>query len=188
MSELERWRVITSETLVDRPPWMRLMAQRVQLPNGIIIDDYLVSIERDYSMIVAVTDDDRVLVVQQYKHGLGSLLREFPAGYTDEGESPLDAAARELLEETGYESNRWTALGSFCVSPNRGPASAHFFLARDVTRAGAPHLDATEDLTFELVRRHEVDRLVQSGEMPSLANAAAWGLASAALLTLRQES
>jgi ADP-ribose diphosphatase len=181
VASLKRWSILSSETLVERAPWMRLMSQKVELPNGVVIDDYLVSVERDYTMIVAVTDDDRVLVVEQYKHGLAGLLREFPAGYVDDGETAGEAAARELREETGYASGRWTALGSFCISPNRGPATAHFFLAERVTQVGAPRLDATEDLTFELVPRTEVDRMLRAGEMPSLANAAAWGLAGAAL-------
>jgi 8-oxo-dGTP pyrophosphatase MutT (NUDIX family) len=180
LSDSKKWRVTSSETLIEYKPWMTVVRQSVSLPNGAVIPDYLLAFERDYSMIVALTADDEVLVVRQYKHGIGSLLREFPAGYIDEGESPADAAKRELLEETGYKAHSWTALGAFCISPNRGPASAHFFLAHDAALVRGPKLDATEDLSCELVPAERVDAMLRSGAMPSLSNAAAWGLAMAA--------
>jgi ADP-ribose pyrophosphatase len=181
MQELEPWRVINSEVLLDKPPWLRVVRERVELPNGVIIDDYLLAPGRDYAMVVAIDDDDGVLLVRQYKHGLGRVITEFPAGYLDGDEEPLQAAKRELMEETGVAAETWTALGSFCLSPNRGGTAAHFFLARGLTHERDPRLDATEDLVTFIARRAAIDDMLTNGELPTVACAAIWGLATARL-------
>jgi 8-oxo-dGTP pyrophosphatase MutT (NUDIX family) len=178
MTEASAWRVLASNVLVDRPPWLRVIEQRVELPNGIVIEDYLLTPTREYAMTVAVTPAREVLVVSQYKHGIGRAIVEFPAGYIDASDAdPLACAKRELLEETGFTSDSWLSLGAFCLDPNRGPAPAHFFLAQNVRFTEAPALDDTEALTTTLAPLAEVPAMVSSGAMPSMACAAAWALA-----------
>jgi ADP-ribose pyrophosphatase len=178
MPEEASWRVIASRVLLDRPPWLRVVEQKVALPNGVVIDDYLLAPGRDYAMVIAVTPAHDVLLVRQYKHGIGRELLEFPAGYLDDADAdPLACAQRELLEETGYASERWTSLGAFCIDSNRGPTSAHLFLAQDAVPAAAPHLDDTEALTMTTLPLHDVPALLAGGDAPSIACAAAWALA-----------
>ncbi len=181
MREPKPWRVIDSEVLLDKPPWLRVVRERVELPNGVVIDDYLLAPGRDYAMVVAIDDDDGVLLVRQYKHGLGRAITEFPAGYKDSGEEPLNTAKRELLEETGVVAKSWTALGTFSLSPNRGATAAHFFLARGLTHERDPEPDATEDLVTLVAPRAAIDEMLTNGELPTIACAAIWGLATAAL-------
>jgi len=173
------WRVLHSETLFDFPPWLRLVRQAVQLPNGARLYDYLLTPMRDYSMVVAVTEAAEILLVQQYKHGLNRVIYDFPAGYLDTpAEDPLACAQRELREETGYAAREWIALGAWGIDSNRMPNVAHLFFARGLTRVTDQlQLDPSEDLLVTTRPVHEVAALLQSGQMPTLACAAIWGLA-----------
>lgn len=179
MTEPRPWRVLKEETVLTHAPWLRVICQSVQLPNGVVIDDYYLTPGRDFSMVVAVTGADEVLLVRQYKHGLGKIVLEFPAGYLDTAaEEPLTCAQRELREETGYSARTWIPLGRFCLDPNRGNTLANYFLARDLTRVSEPQLDITENLQNLAVPAREIDGLLRSGAMASMACAAAWGVAA----------
>jgi 8-oxo-dGDP phosphatase len=97
-------------------------------------------VERDIVMhpgavgIVAVDDELRVLLIRQYRHPVGALLWEPPAGLLDvEGEQPLEAAARELFEESGYQARTWSVLVDVFTSPGGSDEAARIYLARDLT-------------------------------------------------------
>jgi ADP-ribose pyrophosphatase len=180
--DLQPWQVLQSETLLDRPPWLRVVREAVRLPNGQVIDDYLLTPSRDYSLVVALTDANEVLLVQQYKHGLGRVVLDFPAGYLDTpDENPLACAQRELLEETGYTARRWTLLGRYAIDSNRATSGAYLFAAHGLTRVAEPQLDPTEALRVLTRPAHAIPALLAAGEMPTLACAAAWGLAASVL-------
>jgi ADP-ribose pyrophosphatase len=173
------WHVLHSETLFDFPPWLRLVRQSVQLANGSRLDDYFLTPTRDYSMTFALTEANEVLLVQQYKHGLGQVILDFPAGYLDSPtEDPLTCAQRELREETGYTARTWTPLGAWGIDSNRMPNVAHLFFARGLTRVAEPQLDGSEDLTLLFLPVNEIPARLRSGQMPTLACAALWGLAA----------
>jgi 8-oxo-dGTP pyrophosphatase MutT (NUDIX family) len=180
------WTVLEEHHLLDFSPWLRVIRQKVQLPNGVVIDDYVLTPGRDYAMVVALNTRDEVLVVRQYKHGLGRAVYDFPAGYLDHpGEPPLAAAQRELREETGYAADTWISLGAFALDTNRSGTRAHFFLARDLTQVGEQALDPTEALVFEWRPAADLLPLMHSGDMPGIGCPAAWGLAR---LTMRDAS
>ena len=109
---MQSWQVLTSRVALDHPPWLSVWEQDVKLPNGHVIHDYLVTVARDYAMVFALCEDGKVPLVHQYKHGVGKVLHDLPAGYLDSEEPPLDAARRELREETGLTAPEWQALGS----------------------------------------------------------------------------
>jgi len=178
MQQIPHWQVLESEQLLDFSPWLRVIRQNVRLANGATIPNYLLTPSRDYSMIVALTDDDHVLVVRQYKHGPERVLYDLPAGYLETpDEDPLAAAQRELLEETGYQAAHWVSLGAYYLDTNRSATRAHFFLATGLQAVAAQNLDDTEMLTHHLIPRAQILPLLQSGEMPGLGCPAAWGLA-----------
>ena len=170
---LRPWRVLAERLLIDRRPWLQVVEQDVVLPNGRAIDGYLLAPSRDYAVIFALTDDGRVPIVRQYKHGLARLATDLPAGYLDdEAESPLACARRELAEETGLVSESWQHLGSFPVDTNRGPTATHAFLARAARLAGDLHLDETEALLCEFLPLAEIGEMVRRGEITSVASVA----------------
>ena len=101
-----RWEVLKSDYLF-RKEWFTVRLERVRLPNGSEIAEYWVSEYRPWVNVVAVTRTEEVVLIRQYRHGLGAVHFELPAGTTDEGEVDLEAAARrELGEETGYGGGR----------------------------------------------------------------------------------
>ncbi|MDH7487683.1 MAG: NUDIX hydrolase [Anaerolineae bacterium] len=168
----EIWTVIKSHLLLDRAPWLRVWEQDVALPNGSRIEGYLLTEGREYAMVFALTEDGRVPLVWQYKHGVGKVIGELPAGYLDEGEEPLECARRELSEETGYACTRWQSLGSLLINSNRSADRAHLFLALGARRVAEPHLDETESLTCTLHTPDELRAMVRRGEIETLASVA----------------
>lgn len=182
MPDLLPWQVLQSETILDHAPWLRVVRQDVRIANGQVIKDYLLTPSRDYSMIVALTDAGEILLVRQYKHGLGRVVLDFPAGYLDTpDEDPLACAQRELREETGYAAQRWTSLGCYAMDSNRAANGGHLFAAQGLTRVADIKLDPTENLQLIHCPAGEIPALLAAGEMPTLACAAAWGLAAGVL-------
>jgi 8-oxo-dGTP pyrophosphatase MutT (NUDIX family) len=168
----KRWRVENLRLVYDRSPWLKVWEQDVTLPNGATIEGYILTEARDVGLAFAITEDERVLMVEQYKHGIGQNEVDLPAGYLDDNDSsPLAGTQRELLEETGYTSDDWLPLGDFVLNPNRSKNRFHYFLARNVRRVAEPHLDPTEELTLHRVPPVDLrDWLAQRN--PSLATMA----------------
>ncbi len=124
---------------------------------------------RDWVAVLALTERQEVILVRQYRHGAQKVIEELPGGSMDAPDaSPLEAARRELLEETGYSSERFIEVGK--VSPN--PASQtnliHSFLALDAEKVGAQHLDVTEEIEVLLKPLEEVIHMAKSGELLEL--------------------
>lgn len=121
--------------------------ETVALPDGREIPDYYAIDLQDFSLAFAVTDNDDVVFLRQYKHGVRRVCLTFPGGALNDGELPLAAAQRELYEETGYHSSFWTALGSFVTNSNQRCNVAHLFIAEHCTRTGPgshPDVEAPE--------------------------------------------
>ena len=96
--------------------------------------------------VVAVDDDDRVLLIQQYRHPIGQRDWEIPAGLLDiDGEKPLEAAARELMEEADAEADHWSELGSFALSPGGSNEFIRIFLATGVRMRDSEHHRVEEE-------------------------------------------
>ena len=101
------WKVLTSEYLA-RKPWFTVRHESLELPDGRRIPDYYVFEYPDWINVTAVTRDGRFVLIDQYRHGLGETSYEIPAGVTEPSDaSPLAAAQRELMEETGYGGGQW---------------------------------------------------------------------------------
>src|SRR5712691_10108779 len=132
---MQPWRILARRVLLSRPPWMEVGVERVELPDGRIVDDFLWLKTRDFAMTVAVTPDGQVVLERSYKHGPRNVALSLPAGFVETTETPDHAARRELLEETGYTADRWRPLGSFTVDGNYGLCVAHIFLAQNARRS-----------------------------------------------------
>jgi 8-oxo-dGTP pyrophosphatase MutT (NUDIX family) len=166
------WQVLRSQVVYDRSPWLRVIEQDVCLPNGQGISSYILAHPREYAMVFALTQGGLAPLVRQYKHGIGQLSYELPAGYLNEGETPRQCAERELLEETGYQADAWQLLSSLVLDANRSSARAHLFLARHARQVAAPHLDSTEDLVMSLHPPSTLRAMVMSGRIDGIASVA----------------
>jgi ADP-ribose pyrophosphatase len=178
MASIRPWHVLRERLLLDRSPWLKVVAQDVVLPDGSELEGFLLSPVRDYTMIFALTPEGRVPLVHQYKHGLRRAAYDLPAGYLDADEVPLVGAQRELLEETGLAAPRWEALASPPIDTNRNDNRAHLFLARDAHAVATPQLEASEaGLTVAFFDLPRLRDLWQHDDTLSLASSAAIGLA-----------
>ncbi|HTQ07774.1 MAG TPA: NUDIX hydrolase, partial [Polyangiaceae bacterium] len=108
---------------------------------------------------------DEVVLVRQYRHGIGAESLELPAGVMESGEDPHAAAQRELCEETGYVAERFERIGSFATEPARQAVRAHFFCAFGARPTGTRALDESEDIDVVRVPRSELAGLIESGRI-----------------------
>jgi 8-oxo-dGTP pyrophosphatase MutT (NUDIX family) len=156
------WKVLASEYL-SRKFWYTVRVEKVELPTGAIIPEYWVNEYLPWVNVVAVTTDDQILLIRQYRHGIGQVHFELPAGTTDPGESSLeDAAKRELLEETGYGGGTWSPLATLSANPALQNNLTYTFLAEGVVRMGDAHLEASEDLRLHPVSLEELEALLDT--------------------------
>src|SRR5471030_1649911 len=102
MSNNLEWKTLHS-TYIHKGPWATLRADKCEMPDGRIVDEYFVLEYPNWVNAVAVTEEDKILFVRQYRHAAGIESLEIPGGVIDGDEAPIDAMRRELLEETGYQ-------------------------------------------------------------------------------------
>jgi ADP-ribose pyrophosphatase len=116
------------------------------------------------AVMMAVDDRKRILLVRQYRLPAEDYLWELPAGRLDPGEKPLQAAKRELIEETGYRAKKWTKLASFFVSPGYVAERMTIFLARDLT-AGEPQPMEDERIEMDWFKAREIAAMIETGKI-----------------------
>ena len=113
--------------------------------------------------VIALTPEEEVILVEQYRFGIREPTLEIPGGMVDAPESPLDGAKRELLEETGYVSDRWTRLGKVSSNPAIQNNYTHLYLARDCRFEGAQNPDTHERINVHTVSLDRFLNLVEDG-------------------------
>lgn len=176
-SKLQHWETIKSQEVFVAPPWIKVSELQVRLPGGTVVDDYH-RIELGNSVIIfAQTADRQVILERQYKHGIGKVSLVLPAGGIEPGETPVEAAKRELLEETGYCAESWRSLGTFGANGNYGCGEAHIMMAQGAHQVAEPNSGDLEQIEVILMKPDElVDRL-KNGDVHLLSTAAAVALA-----------
>lgn len=158
----EGWKLLFSEYL-HQEDWLTVRRDELQLPNGHIIPKYFVLEYPDWVNTIAITKDGQFVLVRQYRHAIGRANYELCAGVVDgEGESPLDAAKRELQEETGYTGGEWEEWMRLAPNPATSNNWVHCFVARNV-EPGATSPEPSEDISVHLHSVEEVRQMMVDG-------------------------
>ncbi|HEX4204482.1 MAG TPA: NUDIX hydrolase [Ktedonobacteraceae bacterium] len=165
MAQDERpWKIMEKRQVLDSP-YLRIRSEMVELPNGVILPDYYIIENRGWVGIVPITEDGRFLLNNQYKHGIGTEVLEFPAGGIDEDEDdPLIAAHRELMEESGYSTTRMEPLSEMVTNPTSAEARAWWYIAYDIRKTGEQKSDPAEVIENRLVTPSELLQLIHRGQ------------------------
>jgi len=151
------WKTLSSEYLTDKS-FFRARKDKCVTPTGKIIPEYYV-VELDLTLCaLAITENNEVVMVKQYRHPVGKTLLELPGGFVDKNETPEKAIARELLEETGYEFSKYEYLGEVAANPGVLSGYTKLYLATGGKKIAGQKLDDNEEIEVELV---SIDDLVE---------------------------
>lgn len=172
--KIMKWRTLESEYLIQRP-WLTARRDTVELPDGHIHPEYYILEYPDWVNVIAITEDEEFVMVEQYRHGLGDVFTELVAGVIEKDEDPLAAAQRELLEETGFAGGEWMLNMILSQNPSSTTNLTYSFIAKGVRKVSGQNHDETEDISVLLLSRKELLEMLMSDEMKqSLMAAPLW--------------
>jgi ADP-ribose diphosphatase len=157
-------------------PWKRLRTGRVEEHQILRVREDVWQDPRDgseherviidadeWANVVAVTPEDEVVMVRQFRFGSNEVGLEVPGGVVDKGETPEQAVRRELEEETGYRVKSVRAVGWMWTNPAHFTNRQHTFLAQGAERVHDGHQEGSEDIEVVLVPRADIPRLIRDG-------------------------
>lgn len=196
------WEEVMTEHIIQ-DEWIDFRRSAYRLPDGKVFEPFYSLSRRDYVVIVASDCDGNYLCVRQFRQGIRQVTTEFPAGGLErtggreyravealrasasarkarcgeKSEDALDAAKRELLEETGYQSDQWTHLLTIPSNATMADNFAHVYRAENCRKVGGQELDETEFLNVETHTGQEIEDLIRSGGFQQAIHVMAWLLA-----------
>jgi ADP-ribose diphosphatase len=157
------WKIVKSNYLIN-DKWLKVRADKCRMPDGKIVQPYYVLEYPHWVNVFGITKKNEVVLIKQYRHGLGQIVLELPCGAMETSELPIDAAKRELLEETGFTSDNFIQTGIVSPNPSNHNNLTYCFLALDLEKVQSPHLDETEDLETILIPYKETINMLKNGE------------------------
>lgn len=174
---MSRWQTLSSEE-VYRTPWITVRRDEVVTKNGKPLTYSVVSLHHPTVIVVASNANGEVLIQQNYRYTIDEIMWEMPAGHSD-GEEPLVAAKRELLEETGLTSDDWVSLGTQYEAVGIANVPFHIFWARNVQGEPKNNDDEEDILGHRFASAKEIDTMVYEGKFKDCQSLAALCMAKA---------
>lgn len=161
---IKKWDLVNSEE-VDKNKIFSIRKDRCVSPRTGSEHDFFIVEAPEWINVIAITDEDEIVLIEQYRHGSQSVTIEIPGGMVDPGEKPLETAKRELLEETGYAGENWVFLGDVYPNPAMQNNRCHSFLATNCKKVGKTSFDTTEDIITYTKPQSEIPKLVSEGKI-----------------------
>ena len=141
------WQKINSK-IAYKNPWFRVREDKVKRPDG--TQGIYGVVERPHAnFIVALVGKNKIIFIEEFRYPIQRVILQLPAGTTDKGETDLQAAKRELLQETCYHARNWEKIGSFFIAPGHESIVANVFLATDCVQV----TDAQNQVSDELIMK-----------------------------------
>jgi 8-oxo-dGTP pyrophosphatase MutT (NUDIX family) len=160
-----KWKILSSEYLFD-DLWFKVRKDICEAPSGKIIDPYYVYEFPEWATAFALTEDNKVIIVKQYRHPIEEVIVELPGGCVDDNDKDFQTAiARELLEETGYIFTSYESLGKISANPSTNTNWMHMFLAKGGKKIAEQKLDHNEEIIVELITIEELKKLVRENKI-----------------------
>jgi len=169
-SGIKKWGILAEKTVYECEPWIRLNVQKIELPDGNIVDNYHHLVMPEYVVVFPVTSDKKAVMLKSYRHGVRDITHIFPGGFIDKLESPLDAAKRELLEETGYKYGHWQSMGTYVPHSNYGCGKVHMFEVKGVCKVQEPKSGDLETAEVHLLTQNMVNNYLSEDRIATLSS------------------
>lgn len=154
----------TLKPLSSRHIHPKVRIDTCELPNGEIIEPIILEFS-DWAGVIALTKTQEVLLIRLYRRGVDQIVWEIPGGVIDPGETPLAAAKRELLEETGYGNGTFIEMVSLSPNSDNHTNRYHTFLALEVEKIGEQSEEDLDRIEVHPLPLNEVIRMAQNGEL-----------------------
>ncbi|PVH25790.1 NUDIX hydrolase [Sphingobacterium corticibacter] len=155
----EPWKILQSEYIIKRP-WATLRVDQVQLPNGLVKDEYYILEYPKWVNMVGFTEDNEIVFVRQYRHGAEKVLLELPAGVVEDGEEPEVAARREMMEETGYAFDEVTEICQLYANPATSGNLTYTYVMKGGRKVAEQELDDSEDIEVVILSIEEAKKML----------------------------
>ncbi len=165
MSSDNKWKVLSRTNVLSTSVFDVYKEKTVCPRNDFSSDFYVIECPNSWVNVVAVTDSDEIVMIQQYRAGTKKIELEIPGGLVDKGELPLNAGIRELEEETGYIGRNAKVIGKVCPNPALQGNSCYTVLVEGVSKKKALSLDDAEDIETILVPVKKIKDIVFKGEI-----------------------
>jgi 8-oxo-dGTP pyrophosphatase MutT (NUDIX family) len=160
-----KWKTLSSEYLFS-DLWFKVRKDICVAPGGKIINPYYVYEFPEWATAFALTEENKVIMVRQYRHPVEEVIIELPGGCVDNTDKDFQTAiARELLEETGYTFTSYESLGKISANPSTNTNWMHMFLARGGKKVSEQKLDHNEEIIVELYSVDEVKKLLRENKI-----------------------
>lgn len=174
----KKWKLLSKKD-VSPSKWFPIENRVYELPNGKIVDDFTVTTLADVAMVVPITKDKKVVLVNQYKPGVDEVIMQFAAGRIESSHRNMDETAQhELEEETGIkvELDQLTQFAKLSVASTKATELVYLYLAVDCQFNSEQNFDQTEDIEIVQLSFEEMDRMVESNEIWCAQTIACWEL------------